>query len=52
MDAGWKDTVDLRPVEYVDVAIKFTGYTGKYVMHCHNLEHEDTMMMAAFETVK
>ena len=27
----------------------FDGYRGKYVLHCHNLEHEDMMMMANFE---
>jgi spore coat protein A len=26
---------------------RFDGYRGKYVFHCHNLEHED-MMMANF----
>ena len=49
-DVGWKDTVDVRPAEHVDVAIAFPeGYAGRYVMHCHNLEHEDMMMMSAFE---
>jgi spore coat protein A, manganese oxidase len=33
-----------------EVLIKFDGYRGKYVFHCHNLEHED-MMMANFEVV-
>jgi spore coat protein A len=49
-DAGWKDTVDVRPSEYVDLAVRFTGYAGKYVLHCHNLEHEDMAMMATFRT--
>ena len=49
-DAGWKDTVDVRPAEVVEVLIKFTSYKGKYLIHCHNLEHEDMAMMAAFET--
>ncbi|MEV8417639.1 multicopper oxidase family protein [Streptomyces niveus] len=48
-DAGWKDTVDLRPAEEVALAIRFDGYRGKYVFHCHNLEHEDMAMMANFE---
>jgi spore coat protein A len=51
MDAGWKDTVDLRRAEDVLVAIRFPKITGRYVMHCHNLEHEDMAMMAAFEVV-
>jgi spore coat protein A, manganese oxidase len=24
------------------------GYRGRYVFHCHNLEHEDMAMMASF----
>lgn len=50
-DAGWKDTVDVRPSEVVEVLIKFTAHKGKYMIHCHNLEHEDMAMMAAFETI-
>lgn len=50
-DAGWKDTVDLRPYEVVEVAIKFSGYRGRYMLHCHNLEHEDMAMMANFDVV-
>jgi FtsP/CotA-like multicopper oxidase with cupredoxin domain len=49
-DLGWKDTVDVRPAEVVDVLVKFTAHKGKYLIHCHNLEHEDMAMMAAFET--
>jgi spore coat protein A, manganese oxidase len=50
-DAGWKDTVDLRPGEVARVILRFDGYKGRYVFHCHNLEHEDMMMMANFEVV-
>lgn len=46
-DAGWKDTVDLSPAEEVAVAIRFDDYAGRFLMHCHNLEHEDMAMMAA-----
>jgi len=48
-DAGWKDTIDLRPAEYADLLVRFPDLPGRYVMHCHNLEHEDMAMMAAFE---
>ncbi|WP_149552793.1 multicopper oxidase family protein [Streptomyces marokkonensis] len=47
-DAGWKDTVDLPPTESVEVAVRFTDYGGTYMLHCHNLEHEDMAMMADF----
>jgi spore coat protein A len=50
-DAGWKDTIDLRPREVARVLVRFDGYRGKYIFHCHNLEHEDMMMMANFEVV-
>jgi spore coat protein A, manganese oxidase len=47
-DAGWKDTVFLSGGT-VEVIARFGPYRGKYVFHCHNLEHEDMMMMANFE---
>jgi spore coat protein A len=47
-DAGWKDTVDVLPSEEVEVLVKFPRLTGRYVFHCHNLEHEDMAMMANF----
>ncbi|KNB50579.1 Spore coat protein [Streptomyces caatingaensis] len=50
-DAGWKDTVDVRPYEVVEVLARFTGYRGRYMLHCHNLEHEDMAMMGTFEVV-
>ena len=31
------------------LAVTFTGHRGKYVFHCHNLEHEDAGMMANME---
>lgn len=49
-NAGLKDTVNLDSLCEAQVLIKFEGYRGKYVFHCHNLEHED-MMMANFEVV-
>ncbi|MFF7456828.1 multicopper oxidase family protein [Kitasatospora sp. NPDC008115] len=47
-DEGWKDTVDLRPAEAVEVLVRFADYPGSYMLHCHNLEHEDMAMMADF----
>ena len=50
-DAGWKDTVDVLPAEEVEVLVRFPQLTGRYVFHCHNLEHEDMAMMANFRLV-
>jgi spore coat protein A len=43
--------VDVLPGQEVRVITRFDGYRGKYVFHCHNLEHEDMMMMANFGVV-
>jgi spore coat protein A len=50
-DGGWKDTVDIRPGAAVEVLTRVEGFRGRYVMHCHNLEHEDMAMMANFTIV-
>ncbi|WP_228554609.1 multicopper oxidase family protein [Catenulispora pinisilvae] len=50
-DAGWKDTVLLGPGDEIQVAARFSGYPGRYMLHCHNLEHEDMSMMANFHIV-
>ena len=45
VDEGWKDTVMLMPGERVKLLLRFEDFTGMYVYHCHNLEHEDAGMM-------
>lgn len=50
-EGGWKDTVLLNDRETVDVLIRFDAYRGLYVMHCHQLEHEDMGMMVNFEVI-
>ena len=50
-EKGWKDTVLLLPGEKVRVIITFGQNKGKYVLHCHNLEHEDDGMMLQFEII-
>lgn len=50
-ESGWKDTVLLQDQETVDVLICFDQYRGRYLIHCHKLEHEDMGMMANFEVI-
>jgi spore coat protein A len=50
-DAGWKDTIDMGPGQSANILVRFAGYRGRYVFHCHNLEHEDMSMMGNFEVV-
>lgn len=47
-ELGWKDTFNIHTGESVDVIMKITNYPGDYMLHCHNLEHEDHMMMTQF----
>ncbi len=46
---GWKDTVLVMPGETVKVLVPFENNTGKFVFHCHNLEHEDDGMMLQYQ---
>ena len=48
---GWKDTAMVLPGEKVRVIMTFGAHTGKYMLHCHNLEHEDDGMMLQVEVV-
>jgi len=50
-ERGWKDTISLQPHEDAKVIMKFDGYRGRFLIHCHNLEHEDHSMMARFDVV-
>jgi o-aminophenol oxidase len=62
-DTGWKDTIRVDPAEMVTLAVPFKHYadtdtepaqgerlymTGRYMYHCHILEHEDHEMMRPF----
>lgn len=44
-EKGWKDTVLVNPRDTVKVLVLFDDYAGVYLLHCHNLEHEDDGMM-------
>src|SRR5277367_6453187 len=50
-EAGWKDTAVVNPKEVLTILIRFEGYTGRYVFHCHMLEHEDNDMMRPYEVI-
>ena len=48
-ELGPKDVVYVGPNETVRVAARFGPQKGRYMMHCHNLVHEDHDMMGQFE---
>jgi FtsP/CotA-like multicopper oxidase with cupredoxin domain len=51
VDQGWHDTVLVWPGERIEILVKFTHYTGIFLYHCHNLEHEDMGMMRSYEVL-
>jgi spore coat protein A, manganese oxidase len=50
-EMGWKDTVRADPSMVTRIIIPFDGYAGRYVWHCHILEHEDNEMMRPYEVL-
>ena len=50
-ERGPKDTAYLGENETVRMITRFFEGTGKYMMHCHNLVHEDHDMMVQYEVV-
>ena len=50
-EAGWKDTVRANPMMVTRIIAKFEGFPGRYVWHCHVLEHEDNEMMRPYEVI-
>jgi FtsP/CotA-like multicopper oxidase with cupredoxin domain len=50
-DRAWKDTVQVAVGETVIVQPRFAPYAGRFVFHCHNLEHQERAMMLQLEVV-
>ena len=48
-EKGPKDVVYVGENEKVRVLMRFENQVGRYMMHCHNLVHEDHDMMVQFE---
>ena len=47
-EKGFKDTIRVNPGEMVEIVATFEGYCGRYVYHCHLLEHEDHDILRQF----
>jgi FtsP/CotA-like multicopper oxidase with cupredoxin domain len=47
-ERGLKDTVRVNRNEVVDIIVRFNVFAGRYMYHCHILEHEDRDMMRPF----
>jgi spore coat protein A len=50
-ERGWKDTIRVDPMSVTRIIVKFEGFAGRYVWHCHILEHEDNEMMRPYDVL-
>ncbi|MBM7646667.1 spore coat protein A [Scopulibacillus daqui] len=51
-ERGFKDTARAPAGQVTRIMVHFTPFTGRYVWHCHILEHEDYDMMRPYLVVK
>jgi FtsP/CotA-like multicopper oxidase with cupredoxin domain len=47
-----RDVATLLPGDEIKVYFEFPDFLGKYVMHCHNVVHEDHAMMVRWDIVE
>jgi FtsP/CotA-like multicopper oxidase with cupredoxin domain len=50
-EVGRKDSFDVGRNDELRILVNFRDFLGKYVMHCHNLIHEDHAMMTRYDIV-
>lgn len=46
-----KDVINLGPNDEVKIFMRWRDFLGRYVMHCHNVVHEDHAMMLRWDIV-
>ncbi|HEY1402874.1 MAG TPA: multicopper oxidase family protein [Pyrinomonadaceae bacterium] len=51
LETGRKDVIQLRGRDQVEIFMRFRDFKGKYLIHCHNMNHEDTTMMVRWDIV-
>jgi len=50
-ETGWKDTIQVHPETVTRIIVPFKGFPGRYVWHCHLLEHAANEMMRPFDVL-
>jgi spore coat protein A, manganese oxidase len=50
-EMGWKDVVQCPAGMVTRIIVPFHGYPGRYLWHCHILEHEANEMMRPYKVV-
>jgi FtsP/CotA-like multicopper oxidase with cupredoxin domain len=51
LETGRKDVIQLRGRDQVEIFMRFRDFKGKYLIHCHNMNHEDTVMMVRWDII-
>ena len=51
LSRGRKDVTKVEPGEAALIRMNFRDYVGRYLIHCHNMGHEDAFMMVHWEIV-
>ena len=51
LETGRKDVIRMPPGNQVQLFLQFRDFTGRYLIHCHNMDHEDVFMMVRWDIV-
>jgi FtsP/CotA-like multicopper oxidase with cupredoxin domain len=51
IETGRKDVYPLLGQQQVKLRMQFRDFVGRYLIHCHNMNHEDDFMMARWDIV-
>ena len=47
--SGRKDVMRLEATQGALIKMQFRDFVGKYLIHCHNMAHEDAFMMVRWD---
>jgi FtsP/CotA-like multicopper oxidase with cupredoxin domain len=50
-ELGRRDVYPLPPQNRVVLRMRFRDFVGRYLIHCHNMNHEDAFMMVRWDIV-
>ncbi|HET9395512.1 MAG TPA: multicopper oxidase domain-containing protein, partial [Nitrospiraceae bacterium] len=51
LETGRKDVIRLGPNDEIEIFMRFRDFRGKYMMHCHQMGHEDNFMLIRWDIV-
>ena len=50
-EQGRRDVYMLPPQHRLKIRMRFRDFVGRYLIHCHNMNHEDNFMMVRWDVV-